>query len=374
MIYEPGRKKRGEEKLNIIIAGGGTGGHLFPGIAVGNGFRARYPEADILFVTAGREIESQILEKAGFRQECLKVEGIKGRGILKTVLSLVKLPLSLLQSIGIIRKAHPDIILGVGGYSSGPLCLAGKLMGIPVAIHEQNSYPGLTNRILSRIADRVFISFEESRVNFPGGNISLTGNPVRDIFIKSGQPKDEKAEAFTVFVTGGSQGAVAVNSVFMDALEIMNKEGIFPRVIHHSGHLDYERVAGEYDKRGLKGNVSPFIENMADAYSRGDIFIGRAGAGTIFELGAMGKPAILIPLPNSANRHQEFNALALVKAGGAVMMMQEELTGEKLAAKLTEFMNNRDLLENMGENSRKAARPDATGIIVDQMCKLIGGN
>jgi len=367
-------KETGEKRLSVIIAGGGTGGHLFPGIAIGHEFRDRYPNSDILFVTAGREIESQILEKAGFRQECISIEGIKGRGIVKSIVSLFKLPRSLLQSINIIKRLSPDIILGVGGYSSGPLCLSGKLMSVPVVIHEQNSYPGLTNRLLSRVVDRVFISFEESREYFPAGTIYMTGNPVRDDFARSSESSGEKKEGFTIFVTGGSQGAVAVNSIFMEALEIMNQKGMRPHIIHHTGQLDYERVVREYSKRGLKGEVSFFIENMVDAYGRADIFIGRAGAGTVFELAAMGRPAILVPLPNSANRHQESNAMALVKTGGAVMMIQSELDGEKLADKLIEFMNNRDLLEKMGENSRKAARVDATKVMVDQMFKLIGEN
>lgn len=362
------------KKLSIIIAGGGTGGHLFPGIAVGSELRNIYPNSDILFVTAGRKIESQILDKAGFRQKSIRVEGIKGRGIVKTLISLFKLPWSLIQSINIIRKVSPDIILGVGGYSSGPLCLSGKLMGVPVAIHEQNSYPGITNRLLSRVVDRIFISFEESREYFTTGTMSLTGNPVREDFIKGAESSHEKSEVFTIFVTGGSQGAVAVNSVFMDALEIINQRGLKPNVIHHAGQFDYERVAREYSERGLKGKVSSFIDDMARAYEKADIFIGRAGAGTIFELAAMGRASILVPLPNSANDHQKSNAMALVRTGGAVMMMQDELDGKKLAGKLIEFMNDRDMLKKMGIKSREIAMVDASKVIVDQMCKLINKN
>ena len=371
---DKGKKETGEKKLSVIIAGGGTGGHLFPGIAVGNEFKDRYPDADILFVTAGRELESQILSRAGFRQESLSIEGIKGKGIIRSLISLFKLPGSLFQSMVIIKRTSPDIILGVGGYSSGPLCLSGKLMRIPVAVHEQNSYPGLTNRLLSRVVDMIFISFEESRGYFPAGTFCLTGNPIRNVFTEAVEDLPERKDVFTIFVTGGSQGAVAVNSVFIEALSVMNKKGFNPEVIHHTGQLDYERVTEEYTKRGLKGEISPFIEDMAGAYKRSDIFIGRAGAGTIFELAAMGRPSILIPLPGSANNHQESNAMALVRLGGALMILQHELNGEKLADRLIEFLNKADLLVEMGENSRKAARPDATRVIVDQMLKLIGKN
>jgi UDP-N-acetylglucosamine--N-acetylmuramyl-(pentapeptide) pyrophosphoryl-undecaprenol N-acetylglucosamine transferase len=367
------KKETGEKKLRIIIAGGGTGGHLFPGIAVGNEFKKKFPGSNVLFVTAGRQIESQILNRAGFRQECLSVEGIKGKGLVKSCLSLFKLPLSLFQSVGIIKRFSPHIILGVGGYSSGPLCLSGRLMSVPVAIHEQNSYPGLTNRLLSRVVDRIFISFEESMKYFSAGKFSLTGNPVRDVFKTHTKKLERKKEDFTIFVTGGSQGAVAVNSVFIDALTVMNARGIIPRVIHHAGYFDYERVVKEYNERGLRGDVSAFIDNMPEAYESADIFIGRSGAGTIFELAAMGRPAILIPLPGSANNHQVSNAMALVRTGGAEMMTQDRLDGSVLAEKLMELMNNRNLLVTMGENSRKAARLDAAEVIVDQMSKMIGG-
>ncbi|NLA75663.1 MAG: undecaprenyldiphospho-muramoylpentapeptide beta-N-acetylglucosaminyltransferase [Deltaproteobacteria bacterium] len=364
----------GEKKLKIIIAGGGTGGHLFPGIAVGNEFRNRDPGTDILFVTAGRELETQILEKAGFRQECLLVQGIKGKGIKETLIALFKLPLSLFQSLSIIRKTRPDIVLGVGGYSSGPLCLAGRLMGRPVVIHEQNSYPGVTNRLLSRIADRVFISFEESRDYFPSGTILMTGNPVREVFKQEARPPAPEKGPLTIFVTGGSQGAVAVNTLFIEALAVMKEEGILPEVIHHSGYRDYERVQREYTKKGLKGLITPFIDNMREAYDQADLFIGRAGAGTIFELAAMGRPSILIPLPDSANNHQESNAMALVSSGGAIMLEQKNTHAKMLAEKIIELNNNRGLLVKMGECCKKKARPDAARDIADEMCRLTGRN
>lgn len=362
----------GEENLRVIIAGGGTGGHLFPGIAVGREVVKKFPGADILFVTAGRELETQILEGTGFRQESITVEGLKGKGILGSLKSLFKLPLSLFQSLSLIKKISPDIILGVGGYSSGPVCFSGWLKRVPVVIHEQNSYPGLTNRLLSRIADRVFISFEESRDYFPSGELMLTGNPVRDDFKAGGIARAEKDGSFTIFITGGSQGAVAVNTVFLKALEILNERGVRPGVIHHTGQYDYERVVSEYRKKGLDGELKPFIEDMADTYRRADIFIGRAGAGTIFELAATGTPAILIPLPNSANNHQESNARALVNVGGAEVYNQAQLTGEELAGRLMSYMGDQTLLVNMSENVRKAAKIDAAEKIADEMRGIIG--
>lgn len=361
-----------EEKFSVIIAGGGTGGHLFPGIAVGREIVKKFPGADILFVTAGRELETQILERESFRQESITVEGLKGKGILGSLKSLFKLPLSLFQSLALIKKISPDIVLGVGGYSSGPLCLSGWLKKIPVVIHEQNSYPGLTNRLLSRIADRVFISFEESRDYFPSGELMLTGNPVRDEFTGGSSAPVDKERSFTIFITGGSQGAVAVNTVFIKALGILNKRGVRPGVIHHTGQYDYDRVVSTYSEKGLDGELIPFIEDMAGTYDKADIFIGRAGAGTIFELAATGTPAILIPLPNSANRHQESNARALVNVGGAEMYSQDQLTGQELADRLMGYMNERSILVKMSENVRKAAKIDAAIKIADEMSGLIG--
>ncbi len=363
--------EKGEKKLNVIIAGGGTGGHLFPGIAVAKEISKRFHGSNILFVTAGRDLETRILKRAGFSQESIAVEGIKGKGVLGSIRSLFKLPLSLFQSLAVIKRFSPDIILGVGGYSSGPLCLSGRLKKVPVVIHEQNSYPGLTNRFLCRIADRVFISFEESRDFFSSGKLILTGNPVRHEFTEGHVAPEVKGRDFTIFITGGSQGAMAVNTVFIESLEILNKRGLRPAVIHHTGNYDYDRIVNAYKERGLEGELTPFIEDMADAYNRADIFIGRGGAGTIFELAATGTPSILIPLPNSANRHQELNARALVNAGGGEVYIQDTLTGEVLADRLAEYMNNRSLLVTMAENVRKVAKTDAAEKIVDEMFSLV---
>ncbi len=355
----------------VLIAGGGTGGHLFPGVAVGNEILRRHPGSEVIFVTGGRKIESEILKGAGFDQVSISVEGLKGQGWGKALKAAFKLPLGLYQAISIVRRFSPELVFGVGGYSSGPVCLGAKIMGVPTAIHEQNSFPGITNRLLSRIVDRVFISFEESRGNFPGGLLFFTGNPVRGEFLneKGLPPRDE--EVFTILVTGGSQGAVAINRIFVSALEIMKARGKEPRVIHHAGSHDFDRVVREYREKGLHGDIRPFIQDMVRAYHQADIFVGRAGAGTIFELAFTGRPSILIPYPYAANRHQETNARALCDIGGAVMIRQDELTGEGLADMLIRFMEDREALKNMGEKARKAGKPDAAKVIVDRLEEMI---
>ncbi len=360
-----------KDSVRIIIAGGGTGGHLFPGVAVAKELSERFEGAEILFVTGGRSIESRVLLNSGFSQTSINVEGIKGRG-LKALKALFKLPYSLIQSLQIINRIKPCLVMGVGGYSSGPVVLAAWLKQIPTAIHEQNSYPGLANRMLCRITDRVFISFEDSRRFFPSGEIMLTGNPVRKEFLVKEGPVKKDVEKFTILVTGGSQGARAVNTAFVKALEILKERGKEPGVIHHTGQNDLERVIGEYRERGLTGEIVPFIENMSKACNEADIFIGRAGAGTIFELAALGKPCILIPFPNSPNRHQESNAMALASVGGAEILYQDRLDeGKALADLLERYMDDRASLIKMGQRAGTIARPDATGKIVDELCAMM---
>jgi UDP-N-acetylglucosamine--N-acetylmuramyl-(pentapeptide) pyrophosphoryl-undecaprenol N-acetylglucosamine transferase len=367
-----GAENKVKDGIRVIIAGGGTGGHLFPGVAVGREILSRYPGSKIVFITAGKKMESGILTEAGFEQERISIEGIKGQGLIKAIKSMSRLPGGILQSFNIIRRFSPEFVLGMGGYSAGPVCLAAWLMKIPGAIHEQNSYPGLTNRLLCRIMDMVFISFEESRAYFPKGHVFLTGNPIRKEFLAVDTVNDGKdKKGFTILVTGGSQGATAINEAFLGALGILKDRGMDPLVIHHTGERDFNRVVDEYKKRGFQGDVMPFIRDMTSAYRRADIFIGRAGAGTIFELAAMGKPSILIPYPYAANRHQEANARVLAEVGGAEMLMQSDLTPTRLADLLERYMGDRIALRRMGERARIKARPEAVKEIVDRLEGMI---
>ena len=361
-----------------MIAGGGTGGHLFPGVAIAKEIKNRYGRANILFVTGRRKMESDILTDSGFRQASINIEGIKGRGWKKGLMVLIKLPYSLLQSASIIKRFSPHLVIGVGGYSAGPVCMAARIMGIPTAIHEQNSFPGLTNRLLSRIVDRVFISFEQSREHFPGGPLHLTGNPIREeLFLEESACEEEKRaheradKRFTILVVGGSQGARAINRAFVKALETLKRKGREPRVIHQTGQTDYANTVEEYRLRKLKGDISPFVQDMALAYHRADIVLSRAGATTVSELAALGKPAILIPYPFAANRHQEINARMLVQAGGAEMIIQKDLRGDGLAGLLIKYMDDNKVLEKMGRRALKAGRRDAARVIVDQLAGMM---
>ena len=325
----------------------------------------------MLFVTGRRKMETEILTRSGFCQTSIVVEGLKGMGWRKGTIVLLKLPLSFFQSISIIKRFSPHLVLGVGGYSAGPVCLAARLMGIPTAIHEQNSFPGLTNRMLCRIVDRVFISFEESRKYFPGGSLYLTGNPLREELLIEKKTYDKGNKKFTILVVGGSQGARAINRAFVASLEILKSKGEDPLSIHQTGETDYSQVVEAYRQRGLKGDIMPFIQDMAEAYHLADIVVSRAGATTVSELAALGKPSILIPYPHAANRHQEINARMLVQAGGAEMMLQEDLSGEGLAGILMKYMNSRRILRKMGAQAQKMGQGDAAKDIVNQLVDMI---
>ena len=354
-----------------MVAGGGTGGHLFPGVAVAQEIVRRFEGAEILFVTGRRKMESEVLRKTGFRQRSIAVEGMKGRGLLKGAWVTLKLPWSLLESLWILRGFSPHLVLGVGGYSAGPVCLAARVMGVPSAIHEQNSFPGVTNRLLCRVVDRVFISFEESRKHFSGGSIFLTGNPIRPEFVTAETRTGEKGGVFTVAVVGGSQGARAINEAVVEALALLKERKRPCRVIHQTGDLDYEKTVALHRAKGLEALVMPFIQDMAGVYREADLVVSRAGAGAVFEMAAMGKPSLLIPYPFAANRHQETNARFLVEAGAAEMILQENLTGEVLADRLVKWMEGRAALEKMGQAARRVSKPDAAQKIADLLLEMV---
>jgi UDP-N-acetylglucosamine--N-acetylmuramyl-(pentapeptide) pyrophosphoryl-undecaprenol N-acetylglucosamine transferase len=366
-----GLEERNQKEVRLIITGGGTGGHLFPGIAVAKEMARRYEKGESLFVTGRRKMESDILSRAGYQQTSIAVEGIKGRGWKRGLMVLVRLPWSFFQALMIIRRFSPHLVLGVGGYSAGPVCLAAKVMGIPAAIHEQNSFPGITNRLLCRVVDRVFISFEESAKHFGGGALFLTGNPIRRELLAGGDTQQNESKRLAILVTGGSQGAHAINQAMVDALRILKLRGRDVHAIHQTGEADWSWVNDAYREMELPGEVIPFIQDMAGAYQKADMVVSRAGASTISELAAMGKPSILIPYPYAANNHQETNARVLVESGGAVMILQKDLTGEGLANLVGEYMDDRASLRKMGEAAKRAGKPDADRIIVDHLLNML---
>jgi len=371
-----------ERELRIIIAGGGTGGHLFPGIAIARELKKRCEKIHILFIVSRRKMERDIILKAGFEIRSIDVEGMLGKDLLQMIRAFFKVVISSIQSLFIMRDFKPHLTVGVGGYTSGPVCLMGWFLRIPTAIHEQNSIPGITNRILAPLVKKVFISFEESMMYFKKGKLFLSGNPIRDELMnpeifprRISKSTDETIkQRFVILVMGGSQGAKAINKAVLSALRKLKEEGFLPFVIHQTGSQDLKEVIADYHTLGIDGEVTAFIEDMATAYSRADLVICRAGATTIAELAALGKPSILVPYPYATHKHQDVNARALAVHGGADIILQRDLNGNTLAKKIRMYMEKPDALKQMSLFALKAGRPQAKQIIVEQLMELIRGN
>lgn len=369
--------------MKILIAGGGTGGHLFPAVAIAQEFKMKDNSAQMLFVGTEKGIESRVVPREGFEIRFISAEGLKGRGIFKKVKSVCKLPIGIMQSIKILKDYKPDIVIGVGGYASGPIGIASVSLGYPLVIQEQNLFPGVTNKILGRFADLIFTSFEETEKFFNKEKVHLTGNPIRKGIAES-ESEDKEFELkfhakvsnlkplkFTLLIFGGSQGAHSINKAMVDGLEYLAKfkDSIF--IIHQTGVTDLEFVKKSYEKMGFESEVVPFIHNMADSYKKADLIICRAGATTISEITACGKAAVLIPFPFAANNHQEMNARILKENGAAEMIIEKDLNGEMLANKILFLMQSRTRLLEMERESKKMGKPDAAKEIVEYCYKLV---
>lgn len=359
----------------VIIAGGGTGGHLFPGIAIAQAFIGKEPSSRILFVGAGNAFETTTVKKAGFDHRSIPVEGIKGRGYLKQIKSVLKIPKSMLESLNIIRDFKPDMVIGVGSYSSGPVVFTARLLGVKTALHEQNIIPGITNRILSRFADRIYVSFEETKKRLSPARAILTGNPLRKEIIDAsdnnfpaGTPNS--GSHFNIMILGGSQGAHKINTAVTEALTLLtNKDKYF--FTHQTGNQDEEYVAGAYKKSGIPCEVKPFFEDMGRRYREADLIICRAGAMTVSEITAIGLGAIFIPYPYAADDHQTLNARFLSDSGAADMIQEKDLTAKILSEKIEYYAEHPEELYKMASAAKKFGRPDAARFIVNDFYKIV---
>jgi UDP-N-acetylglucosamine--N-acetylmuramyl-(pentapeptide) pyrophosphoryl-undecaprenol N-acetylglucosamine transferase len=353
--------------MKIIIAGGGTGGHLFPGIAIAEEFLKRDPKNDILFIGTERGLEKRVLGngKMGFKLRTLNIEGVKGRSLIKTIGALQKIPGSLLQSYRLIREFCPDIVIGVGGYASGPAVITAHFMGIKTAIAEQNALPGMTNRILGKFADRIFLTFSETKKWFPEKKTIVSGNPIRSAFFTGKEEHKKASGTFTLLVFGGSQGAHSINMAILDTLFYLQEIKAAMKIIHQTGSADLKSVSDFYRLNGFDADVLPFITDMAKAYRASDLLICRAGATSIAEITAGGKASILIPFPHATNDHQTKNAEALVKTGAAVMVRETDLSGKKLSEIIELLFKNPEILRDMEEKSASLGSEKAASDIVD---------
>jgi UDP-N-acetylglucosamine--N-acetylmuramyl-(pentapeptide) pyrophosphoryl-undecaprenol N-acetylglucosamine transferase len=359
--------------VRMLIAGGGTGGHLFPGIALAEEVTTRHHDNRVLFVGTRRGLEARIVPAAGFPLETIRVQGWKGKGVWQRVQSLLLLPLAFLSSWRIIRHFRPDMVVGVGGYSSGPVVLAAWVQGVATAIQEQNAFPGLTNRILGKLVRAVFIAFEEARAAFPEGKTHLVGNPVRrklmDNYLRTRPPPADGS--FRLLVFGGSLGARGLNTRVLEALPHLEELRGRLEVLHQTGAADAARVREGYAAAGVKAQVVEFIDDMSGAYARASLVLCRAGATTVAELTICKKASLLVPYPLATDDHQAVNARALVDAGAALMFREAELTGESLARTLRTLAADPEGLRRMERAAGHLGRPEAARELVDVCAELV---
>jgi UDP-N-acetylglucosamine--N-acetylmuramyl-(pentapeptide) pyrophosphoryl-undecaprenol N-acetylglucosamine transferase len=335
------------KEKKIIISGGGTAGHLYPALAVGDKLKEKDPALHLTFIGSRREVEINIMKHYQVNFVALPIEGIKGRG-LKAVKSLLLLPLSLLKSFVILLRIRPGLVIGAGGYSSGPVVLLASLMKTPTLILEQNLYPGFTNRLLIPWVRQAVVSFKSSLPSFKGKGIFI-GNPVREAFYHL-SPK-EKSEKFTVLIFGGSQGSHFLNKTMIASLPLLKKEIKNLRIFHQTGKKDYEWVKKNYAQNGFKEvTVAPYFFEMADYFQKSDLIISRAGATTIAELIASQRASLLIPFSQATDNHQYFNARELEKIKGAEIILEKEFTPEIFADKIFFFLRNKDKITLMEKN------------------------
>jgi UDP-N-acetylglucosamine--N-acetylmuramyl-(pentapeptide) pyrophosphoryl-undecaprenol N-acetylglucosamine transferase len=351
-----------------IIAGGGTGGHLYPGLAIAEALRERSPAAEILFVGTKRGIESRVVPAQGFKLETIDVEGIKNRGLLALLKAAIQVPLSILQSIAIIRRFKPTAVLGVGGYASGPVGLAAWLLRVPVAVQEQNAYPGLTNRWLGKIARAVFTSWPDTR-GFDPRRIVPVGNPIR----ASIQPHMSEGTV-TVLVFGGSQGARSINQAMASAAPALADLGDRLEIIHQTGRDTAVDVEGAYRNAGIRATVQQYFDDMPNQYLRSSLAVCRAGATSLAELAAAGLPAILVPFPFAAENHQEKNADVFVARGAALKVLNKDATGERMAQIIRGLAEHPGRLKEMSQAMASMARPNAAQDLVDRWLTETGQN
>jgi UDP-N-acetylglucosamine--N-acetylmuramyl-(pentapeptide) pyrophosphoryl-undecaprenol N-acetylglucosamine transferase len=358
----------------ILIAGGGTGGHLFPGIALAEELTSRNQGHEVLFVGTRHGLEGRHVPRAGFELELIEVGGLKGKGLLGWLKGLLRVPRAMWQSRRILRRFRPHVVVGVGGYASGPVVLAAWLRRVPTLVLEQNALPGLTNRLLGRVARRIVVAFPQALDHFSARKTLMLGSPVRkalvDNFLHSNEPK----EGAGLLVFGGSQGARALNQVMPETMQKLVDRVAGLRLVHQTGERELEAVAQRYRTLGLADRVETraFIDEMALAYRRADLVVCRAGATTVTELSLCRKPAVLIPFPHAADNHQEINARSLVEAGAAVMLPERDLDAQRLADLVASILCDSQRRAAMEEAAGSVSRPEAARDIAE-LCLELGG-
>jgi UDP-N-acetylglucosamine--N-acetylmuramyl-(pentapeptide) pyrophosphoryl-undecaprenol N-acetylglucosamine transferase len=358
--------------LRVVIAGGGTGGHLYPGIAVARELLRREPAAVVTFAGTARGIESRVVPREGFELDLLRSAALKGTSPLALARGLGLLPLGGVDAWRILSRRAPDVVIGVGGYSSGPVVAAALARRIPALVLEQNAVPGFTNRRLAPFVSAAAVTFEQTASYFGRRGI-VTGNPVRpEFFTDSGIHEARGAGPSTVLIFGGSQGAHAINMAMVEAAPRLAADPGRVAITHQTGERDLERVRDGYRRAGLDARVEPFLFTMDREMKAADLIVCRAGATTIAELAASGRAAVLVPLPTAADDHQRRNADVLARAGAADLIEQKDLSGHALAERILALVGDPERLARMRQAVEAFARPDAAAAIADRVLALAG--
>jgi UDP-N-acetylglucosamine--N-acetylmuramyl-(pentapeptide) pyrophosphoryl-undecaprenol N-acetylglucosamine transferase len=361
------------KKMKVLISGGGTGGHIYPAIAIADEIKERYPAAEFLFVGAKDRMEMEKVPNAGYEIKGLWISGIKRKLTVDNLSFPLKLISSIWDSKKIIKEFKPDVVIGTGGFASGPVLYVAANKGIPTLIQEQNSYPGITNKLLSKKANSICVAYDHLERFFPKNKIVKTGNPVRQNLLKVATKREAGIDFFkldptkkTLLVIGGSLGARAVNKLIAESVDFLIKEGI--QVIWQTGTFYAEEYKGYNEKQGIQTHA--FLAEMDLAYAAADFMISRAGASSISELCIVGKPTLFIPSPNVSEDHQTKNAMALVENDAALMLKETELAS--FQETFTKLITDEELQAKLSKNCKALALPNATKTIVDQVEKLIG--
>jgi UDP-N-acetylglucosamine--N-acetylmuramyl-(pentapeptide) pyrophosphoryl-undecaprenol N-acetylglucosamine transferase len=361
----------------LLVAGGGTGGHLFPGIAVVEELRRRFPELDVLFVGTERGIEARVLPQRNEHFLALDVRPLMGKSGAELARSLFVLPKSALAALACVRTFQPDVAIGLGGYAAGPILLAAAAQRVPTALLEQNARVGLTNRVLSKTVGRAYLTFEETLSSFGSSRGRVLGNPVRRAFVQAAHralhdPIGVEARARTVLVLGGSQGARSLNTHVPAALARAGVRALGVRVVHQTGEAMVAEVSERYASLGIDASVVPFIDDVAAAYLDAALVVARAGATTLAELCAVGRASVLVPYPYAAEDHQMTNARALERAGAAIALGEADLSEVALADHVKTLLTHPERRRAMADAARRRGRPDAAAAIVDDLLSFLG--
>ncbi|HEX2477547.1 MAG TPA: undecaprenyldiphospho-muramoylpentapeptide beta-N-acetylglucosaminyltransferase [Lacipirellulaceae bacterium] len=354
----------------MVIAGGGTGGHLFPGLAVARALKARVPHAQISFAGTAAGIEARIIPTTEFELDIIRSSGLKGKSPVAIAQGAGLVPLSAFDAWRLLSRRRPDVVIGVGGYSSGPVVAMAALRGIPAMLLEQNAVPGLTNKLLAPLVKRAAVSYDAS-LKFFAGKAFVSGNPVRQEFLEIDDAAID-AHKVRVLIFGGSQGAHAINVAVVEAAPQLAAAAETLDLVCQTGARDFDVVHEAFKRWGVQGRVERFIDAMDREMKAAGLVVSRAGATTLAEVTAAGRPAILIPLPSATDDHQRHNALALKEAGAAEVIEQRELTGEQLAERIIALAGNREKRKQMSAAARRLAKPGAADEIVAAVLQIAG--